>query len=178
MVKAHPLAGVGIGNFKELMPRYTDPGVRADNIGHNSYLEVAAEMGIPQLLIFVGILFFSYRSFGQVRRRMEHSGPKLIYEAALGLQAGLLGHALAALTLSAEYQKLLWLVLYLSMCLPALVKELVPADEKPAFRVPSLSSRRTPAAQPAIAPSWPTGQRSLSSSRFKREAASRRERFE
>ncbi len=150
MVKAHPLVGVGLGNFKELMPRYTDPGARVDNIGHNSYLEVAAETGIPQLLIFVGILFSSYRSFEQVRRRMEHSGPKLIYEMALGLEAGLVGHAVGALTLSAEYQKLLWLVLCLSMCLPALVRDIAPADEGPAVRAPGLPSWRTPARQPAI----------------------------
>lgn len=124
MVDAHPLAGVGLGNFKQLMPTYTDPGVRTDTIGHNAYLEVAAEMGIPQLLIFLGILFFSYRSLAETRRIAQHSGPELLYEAALGLEAGLVGYAVGALTISAEYQKLFWLVLCLSMCLPLLARDI------------------------------------------------------
>jgi O-antigen ligase len=127
MIVAHPVAGVGLGNFKELMPAYTDLGVRTDTIGHNAYLEVAAEMGIPQLVIFLGILFFSYRSFEQTRRKAQHSGPKLLYEAALGLEAGLVGYAVGALTISAEYQKLFWLVLCLSICLPPLARDRVPA---------------------------------------------------
>ena len=155
MVKAHPLVGVGLGNFNELMPRYADPGVTHENIAHNSYLEVAAEMGIPQCMIFLAMLFFSYRSFSQVRRKVQQSGPKLVYETALGLQAGLLGHAVAALTFSAEYQKLFWLVLYLSMCLPALVRDMALVDERPAVRARGLLFRGT-GRQPAIGPSWKT----------------------
>lgn len=151
MVEAHPLAGVGLGNFKELMPRYADPGVRTDTIGHNAYLEVAAEMGIPQLLIFLGIVFFSYRSFEQARRKVQHSGPKLLSEAALGLEAGLVGYAVGALTISAEYQKLFWLVLCLSMCLPALVRDLAPAEESAAERSRRLPSWMTkPPGRPPI----------------------------
>jgi O-antigen ligase len=150
MIAAHPLAGIGLGNFKTLMPMYTDPGVRTDTIGHNAYLEVAAEMGIPQLAVFLAILFFSYQSLEQTRRRVQHSGPKLLSEAALGLEAGLVGYAVGALTISAEYQKLFWLILCLSMCLPALARDIVPADEKPAFPEPNLKSRRTPAWQQAI----------------------------
>jgi O-antigen ligase len=145
MVKAHPMAGVGLGNFKELMPRYTDPGVNVDTISHNSYIEVAAEMGIPQLLVFVGIVFFSYRSFEQTRRKVQHSNAKLLYDAALGLEAGLIGHAAGALTMSAEYQKLFWLVLCLSMCLSALVRDVAPADEKRLGRGLAAAWERTPA---------------------------------
>jgi hypothetical protein len=145
MIAAHPLDGVGIGNFKVLMPRYVDSDVKNDTIAHNSYLEVAAEMGIPQLLIFLGIMFFSGRSFEQIRRRVKHSGPKFVYKAALGLEAGLAGYAVGALTISAEYQKLFWLVLCLSMCLPALARDISPADERVAVPASKLPSWRPPA---------------------------------
>ena len=145
MIAAHPFAGVGLGNFKVSMPVYTDPGVRTDTIGHNAYLEVAAEMGIPQLLVFLGILFFSYRSLEQTRRRVQHSGPKLLSEAALGLEAGLVGYAVGALTISAEYQKLFWLVLCLSMCLPALARDIVPAGEEQPVHGLGSAFRRAPA---------------------------------
>jgi len=135
-------------------------------------------MGIPQSLIFLAILFFSYRSFEQVRRRTKHSGPKLVYDAALGLGAGLIGHAVGALTFSAEYQKLFWLVLCLSMCLPALVRGMAAADEKAAVRVASVRSWRTPAIS-----SWNAGSPSQppipddGGVRLKPRAASSREKF-
>jgi len=157
MIAAHPVAGVGLGNFKELMPTYTDPGVRTDTIGHNAYLEVAAEMGIPQLVIFLGILFFSYRSFERTRRKVQHSGAKLLYEAALGLEAGLVGYAVGAVTISAEYQKLFWLVLCLSMCLPALARDLAPADEKPPVRGLRPAFGRAPARALSTGPSGKAG---------------------
>ena len=161
MIAAHPLAGIGLGNFKTLMPMYTDPGVRTDTIGHNAYLEVAAEMGIPQLAVFLAILFFSYQSLEQTRRRVQHSGPKLLSEAALGLEAGLVGYAVGALTISAEYQKLFWLILCLSMCLPALARDIVPAGEEQPVHGLGPAFRRAPA-----------GALSTGSSRKSRSAAS------
>jgi O-antigen ligase len=155
MVRAHPLVGVGLGNFKIVMPDYTEPGVMHQSIAHNSYVEVAAEMGIPQLMVFLAVLFSSLRSFSQVRRKVQQPGPRLLYDAAVGLQAGLLGHALAAIAFSAEYQKLFWLVLCLSMCLPALVRDMRLAEEKPSIRARGLPWR-TGGWQPSLAPPWKT----------------------
>jgi O-antigen ligase len=132
MIGHHPLFGIGLGNFKPLMPFYADPGTTVQTMAHDAYVEIAAEMGILQLLIFVGILFFSYRSFAQVRRQAKQSGPISAYVVALGLEAGLIGYAVGAVTLSAQYQKLFWLVLCLSMCVPALMRDTVPVEESAA----------------------------------------------
>jgi len=125
MIESHPVFGVGLGNFKPLMPPYTDPGTPTSSIAHiahNTYIEVAAEMGIPALLVFLGIAAFGYRSLGEVRGRALRSGRGLLGQAALGLQAGLAGYLAGAFFLSAEYQKLFWLVIFLSMCLPSLAQ--------------------------------------------------------
>ncbi len=121
MIQAHPLVGIGLGNFKPLMAVYADPDVKVESVAHNVYIEIAAEMGIPALLVFAGIMYFSYRTASQVRRRLVRSGPPLLQQTALGFQAGLLGFAVACLFVSAEYQKLYWLMVFLSVCMAPLV---------------------------------------------------------
>jgi O-antigen ligase len=120
MIESHPLVGVGLGNFKPLMPKYADRGTRIDSIAHNTYIEVAAELGLPTLGVFLGIPVFSYRSLETAQKRARRAGNEFPYYAALGLQAGLVGYMVGAFFLSAEYQKLFWLVIMLSMCLPYL----------------------------------------------------------
>ena len=124
MVKAHPWVGIGLGNFKPLMTRYADPEDKIDTIAHNTYIEVAAELGLPALIVFLAIFVAAYEALGQVRRRAP--GPNLLHQAAFGMQAGLVGYAVSMFFLSAEYQKLLWLVIFLSMCLPPLARPAEP----------------------------------------------------
>lgn len=135
MINAHPLFGVGLGRFKPMMPFYEPglalyaPGVKS--IGHNSYLEVAAELGLPTLGVFVGILFFSCRSLGRARKRARQARNRPLYCTALGLQAGLVGYMVGAASISAEYQKLLWLAIMLSICLPSFVRVRISEDSGP-----------------------------------------------
>jgi O-antigen ligase len=87
MIEQHPLFGIGLGEFKPQMLDYADPDVGFSSIAHNTYLEVAAETGLPSLLVFVAMLLFTYRSLGRVRRLASESRPPLLYLAATGLQA-------------------------------------------------------------------------------------------
>ena len=119
MIEHHPLTGIGLGEFKAQMDDYAEPGVTFSSIAHNTYLEVAAETGLPNFLVFVSMFFFTYRSFSRVRRRTSDSGPEIVYLAATGLQAGFVGYLVGIFFLSAEYLKLFWLWMFLSMVLPS-----------------------------------------------------------
>jgi len=119
MIERHPLTGIGLGEFKPQMDYYADPGVGFSSIAHNTYLEVAAETGLPNFLVFMAMLFFTYRSLSRVRRRASDSGPPLLYLAATGIQAGFAGYLVGAFFLSSEYMKLFWLWMFLSMVLPS-----------------------------------------------------------
>jgi O-antigen ligase len=122
MFETHPFFGVGLGNFKILMPKYADPGVEIDTIAHNTYVEYLAELGPAGLFLFVAIAFSAFRSLRRVRRRTRPTGPTSgLYLAALALESGLIGYLVGACFLSAEYEKLLWLAIFLSICLPCLV---------------------------------------------------------
>jgi putative inorganic carbon (hco3(-)) transporter len=120
MIKAHPLTGVGLGNFKLMMPRYAPAGTTVDSIAHDLYVGIAAEEGLPAVLIFIGMLVATFRTFGRFRRRVDIH--PLVRQVSLGGQAGLVGFAVASCFLSTEYQRLLWLIIFLSACLPAIAR--------------------------------------------------------
>jgi len=53
MIEDNPVLGVGLDNFADHYFRYKVPAGREVQRAHNNYLQVAAEMGIPGLVIFL-----------------------------------------------------------------------------------------------------------------------------
>jgi hypothetical protein len=123
MVASSPLTGIGVGNFQPLVLQYSPPGAEVETIAHNTYLEVAAEMGIPGLLVFLAIVWSSMRTLEQLRRRTQRAGPLLLHQAATALQAGIVGFLVAAFFVSAQYQRLFWLAIFLTMVVRSLAQE-------------------------------------------------------
>jgi putative inorganic carbon (HCO3(-)) transporter len=123
IIATHPIFGIGLGNFKEAVSAYEDPGRTVESLAHNSYLEIAAELGIPGLLVFLCMLLATLRSLERVRNTTRKAGPILISQAAIGIQASLLGSAVAIFFVTAYLQKLLWLMMFVSLCLPALARQ-------------------------------------------------------
>lgn len=137
MIEAHPLAGIGLANFKPQMQLYADPGARASTLAHNTYISIGAELGIPALLVYVSLLFFTYRSLLRSQRRAFTLRNATIYHAAVSAEAALAGSIVGIFFLTAEYQKFVWLVIFVSMLLPRFL-------ENPQKK----TSPRTPQAQP------------------------------
>ena len=121
MIEQHPIAGIGLGNFKPMVLSYEDEGERVINMAHNTYIEIAAEMGIPALLLFLGIIGSAYRILQLVRRQSGAIGPRLVHQAALGLQASIIGCSVAIFFCPGTYQKAVWLNIALALTLPPLV---------------------------------------------------------
>ncbi len=61
MAKDHPLFGVGLDAFKVEIEKYVDLDRTTVRDAHNIYLQVAAELGIPGLLLFLAILYHIIR---------------------------------------------------------------------------------------------------------------------
>lgn len=128
MITESPILGIGLDNFPFEVPKYVNPDDMPRyetlyRVAHNSYVEIAAELGVPALLIFMAMLFSSIGSLERVGRVAQASGDDFLRRVALGLQAGIVGGAVAIFFVSGEYQKLFWLALFLSMCLPPLVRQ-------------------------------------------------------
>ncbi|GIV17498.1 MAG: hypothetical protein KatS3mg022_2933 [Armatimonadota bacterium] len=54
MVQAHPLLGTGLGTYEIAYPRYALVGFT--RLAHNSYLQMAAEAGLPALVLLLSTL--------------------------------------------------------------------------------------------------------------------------
>jgi len=113
----HPLTGVGAGNFGLLTAGREDFVV-----AHNTYIEMAAELGFPGLFAFVAVLGTTFLSARRIRRYAEHSGLRFIAQMSQGIQAGLIGYAVSAFFVSVQWQKFLWLLVFLSISLDAVAR--------------------------------------------------------
>lgn len=129
MVQENPVTGIGLGAFKPVVGEYAEPGQQLKNVAHNTYIEIAAELGLPGLVAFLGMLGTTFLGLERVARRTARAGPALLHQAALGIQGGLVGCGVSVFFVSGQYQKLFWLMVFLSMCLPPLVQKAKAAQQ-------------------------------------------------
>lgn len=138
MFEAHPLNGVGAGNFQNSAKDYLlQPGVlqRSDQVllsvpqvAHNSYLSVLSQLGLVGLTLFLAIIGFSLtsalRAAGNFRVRGDPKGEAL----ARGLAIAMVGSLAADFFIAQELNKQLWLLLGFGPALLALSTR-APEDE-------------------------------------------------
>jgi O-antigen ligase len=100
----HPLLGIGMGNYQ---PEMSHRGL----VTHNSYTQVAAEMGVAALVCYLLFIITPLRKLGQIAREtFEVRSNSHFYYLAVGLQASLLGYMVSSFFASVAY---LWYVFYL-----------------------------------------------------------------
>ena len=128
MVRAHPIGGVGVGNFEAASPQYVlQPGAlqRTDlifsakpKIAHNTYLQVMAESGVPGVLLFLGIVLGCLALALRAARISARDGDRAMEAFARSLLLALIGMLVADFFITQTYSKLLWALL--ALC-PALL---------------------------------------------------------
>jgi len=121
MIAQHPIAGVGLHNFKPLVGQYEPDGEEVISLAHNTYIEIAAELGIPGLLAFLGVLAVSFRSLELSRRKAFAIQATHLASVLLGLEAGLVSFIVSAFFVTVWWEKLVWLLLFTSMASNRLV---------------------------------------------------------
>jgi O-Antigen ligase len=111
MLGQHPLAGLGVGQYRRLSPGYMSPLMKswypAEN-AHNQFLQVAGELGMPGFVAFVVLVGFgavpAVRTIWQSRDPVDR-----------GLALGVLAFLAASLTmhplLIPEVAAAFWIVL-------------------------------------------------------------------
>lgn len=94
LIATYPLTGVGLGAYEGAMPLYQPPprGFMI-NHAHNQYLEVAAEGGIPGVLLFLTALVMVVRLHIR-RQRHDRSAQRYLRSGAI---VGLLGLAVQSI---------------------------------------------------------------------------------
>jgi O-antigen ligase len=72
MLRAHPLIGVGVGQYAPASERFSPPELRAiyarEN-AHNNFAQIAGELGLPGLVAFVMLLASAFRGVRRASRR-------------------------------------------------------------------------------------------------------------
>lgn len=124
MVAAHPLVGIGLGKFELTVLQYEDPNdKRVWSLAHNTYIEVAAELGIPGFLAYMALLLSSFCAWNPVIRSKGQLQTPLLGDIAIGFQAAFVATVACAFFVSAWWYRFFWLMLFLPACLPAIEQE-------------------------------------------------------
>lgn len=100
----HPLLGIGMGNYQ---PEMSYRGL----VTHNSYTQVAAEVGMSALVCYLMLLVSPLRKLGQIAREtLAARRNSSFYYLAVGLQASLIAYMVSSFFLSVAFN---WYVFYL-----------------------------------------------------------------
>lgn len=100
----HPLLGIGMGNYQ---PNMSYKGL----VTHNSYTQVASEMGMTALVLYTMFIVTPLRKLSSIAHDALALRPDSnFYYLALGLQASLLVYMVSSFFLSVAYA---WNVYYL-----------------------------------------------------------------
>lgn len=153
MMEAHPVFGVGLGQFKANEIQYNpvlDSLEAHPHIAHNTYVQLGAEGGIPTLALYLAILGVTLATFRSVRK--FPGIPEDIATLALSFQIGLIGIMVAEIFLSAQYVKEVWIFISLAPNFYAISLQAAAMSRKTVSVV-----RTEPAAPIALRPRLRTG---------------------
>ena len=156
MVEAHPLIGSGSGNFQEAAIHYVQGIgsitsanliVNVPHVAHNVYLELLADLGIPGLLAFLGVVVCSMLAVVKSARRFERQGDRDMELVARCMLLALVAFMSADFFLSGEFSKQLWLTFALCPAVLALSQRAGagPDDGEVPEGAPDLAYRTQPA---------------------------------
>jgi O-antigen ligase/polysaccharide polymerase Wzy-like membrane protein len=102
----YPLYGVGLGNFHH--KSFQELGT------HNAYSQVASEVGIPAMVLYMMFLIYPYKKLHQIENetyeRSKQKDERFFYYLSVGLQASLVGYMVASFFAAVAYQ---WYIYYL-----------------------------------------------------------------
>ena len=92
MIQQNPFIGFGFGVFPYFIMDYSE--IEAQRDAHNTYLRIAAEMGIPALLVFLSLLIIIFSTTLWVFR---HSKDNFFKGCAAGFLGGIIGLVVACM---------------------------------------------------------------------------------
>ena len=120
MIEAHPVFGVGAGRFKEVAPLYNpeiSKLIRGSYIAHNTFMQLGAECGLPELLLFLAMLGYAIYNLtvGQ------HTHDELLSSLCVAVRISLIGISVAALTQTTQLLPF-WIPIFFSQSLLEIAK--------------------------------------------------------
>ena len=126
-IKANPFIGVGLNNYSDVMANYDNTPERITSrfksVVHNTYLLIAAEIGIPGLICFLWLMFLIWKEGLEL---LKTTKDRYICGMAIGTLSGISGFLLHILFeptyLSHHVFYILWVIIGLLISLKKLDK--------------------------------------------------------
>lgn len=122
---SRPAFGVGMGNFQTAEGTISPMARRSESghgvrwgAAHNTFVQIGAELGIPGLLLFVGLILSVFVTLRRVTR-YARAGPQMkdLSRLAQSLMAALIGFLVGGFFLSLAYADMLYTLVALSLAL-------------------------------------------------------------
>ncbi|MBN2247173.1 MAG: O-antigen ligase family protein [Coriobacteriia bacterium] len=133
MWAAQPVVGVGYGRFPELWSHYVPPGIgipgvlRLELAAHSTYLQIAAELGVVGLGLYIWLLASGLRDAALARRGFKRSAEATGSWMAAAILVGLLAVTLhGVLDNTGWHDRVLYILLALSVAARGLAPEGMP----------------------------------------------------
>jgi O-antigen ligase len=127
-----PVAGVGMSNF-QVAEGTISPQARRQAGGrpvfwqapHNTLVQVGAELGVPGLLLLIGLFASVFASLRRVARRARNATPPArdVSRLVQTLQAALVGFVVGAFFLSLAYTDMLYTLVALALGLQKVTRD-------------------------------------------------------
>jgi len=147
----HPITGIGLAQFRPKLADYTGVA-NMSKLAHNTYLEFAAELGIPCLVLYCWLLLETWRALARIRRAASKMNDRLLLNLATGMQGGLLGYLVSSFFLSSEYVRFFWFYVFVTIVLERLVQKWIVAQIDDS--APPIDSLVLPQRIPVIPGGW------------------------
>jgi probable O-glycosylation ligase (exosortase A-associated) len=164
----HPIQGIGPKNFHGQSKRFPRPSTMVDMEVHNTYLELAASMGLTGLLGYLVLVTASWVTASRVRREARlHQDPRLRWfgSTATAIQAAMTAFLVSSFFGSLAHYDLMYHLCALAVCLPAAYRH--EADRIDAEDTALLDAERDVAARgPAPEAAWASAVPTLPLSRY------------
>jgi O-antigen ligase len=120
---ANPLFGIGMGNFHIVSIR--------EAVTHNSYTQVAAEMGIIASVIYTMFIVAPLRRLRQIVQESSSKGrASRFYYLAIGLQVSLIGYLVGSFFASVAYLFYVYYLVGYAVCLRRIYEADLRSGEK------------------------------------------------
>ena len=135
MIKAHPLFGVGPLNFQSqyshyFLQKYMDAANYHPRAPHNAYVCLAAESGIPSMLLFIAFVGATIVRMGRIRRRLlQWPGTERLAGYCLTIQITLMVYLIPNFFISRQNEDLMWHLVGISTGLALLAESQLAAKD-------------------------------------------------
>ena len=124
MAASNPLTGVGISNFPQMYYSYTSHWRNRQIAVHSMWFQVLGEIGLIGFVLFVAMIWTSFKINSETIRRLEQArAPPFLQATAAGLQAGLAGTCASGTFLSQAYTWPVYIIIALIAALANQTKE-------------------------------------------------------